>query len=80
MSCRELDLLVAAAEDLDAIYGSRMMGGGFGGCTINLVQEQHIDRVIETIKKRYEKEIDTSVEFYIARISDGAGLVYKEQN
>ena len=78
VSCRELDLLVEAAENLDAVYGSRMMGGGFGGCTINLVHEQHIDRVIETIKNRYEKEIDTPVEFYIARISEGAGLVNKK--
>lgn len=75
VSCRELDLLVEITENMDAVYGSRMMGGGFGGCTINLVLENEMGSVIENIKNRYNGKANTPIEFYQARISDGAGVL-----
>ncbi len=71
VSCRELDVLVEATEEIDEVLGSRMMGGGFGGCTINLVQENEVDNVISRIKNHYVKQVDSSPEFYIAKISEG---------
>lgn len=46
VSCRELDELVAAAMEVDGVFGSRMTGGGFGGCTVTLLQANAIDRTI----------------------------------
>ena len=74
VSCRELDILVELTEELDEVFGSRMMGGGFGGCTINLVLESELEKVIEEIKTGYEKVVDTPVEFYVAKISEGVTI------
>lgn len=46
VSCRELDELVAAAMEVEGVFGSRMTGGGFGGCTVTLLQAHAIDRTI----------------------------------
>src|SRR5660397_291442 len=56
VSCKELDFLVKFSEDKDFIYGSRMMGGGFGGCTINLIEEAHIADFTEEVTIAYQKE------------------------
>lgn len=50
MSCTELDELVAAALEVDGVFGSRMTGGGFGGCTVTLMQAGAVDRTIQHIK------------------------------
>jgi len=56
VSCKELDFLVKFSEEKEFIYGSRMMGGGFGGCTINLIEEAHIADFSEEITIAYQKE------------------------
>ena len=43
VSCGELDLMVELAQKIEGVYGARMTGGGFGGCTVNLVAEEHVD-------------------------------------
>jgi galactokinase len=58
VSCKELDFLVKFSEEKDFIYGSRMMGGGFGGCTINLIEEAHISDFTEEVKIAYQKEFN----------------------
>lgn len=75
VSCRELDLLVESTENNDAVIGSRMMGGGFGGCTINLVQENEMDDVIECIRNRYEESMNAPLEFHQAHISEGTTVM-----
>lgn len=50
VSCKELDELVSAAMEVDGVFGSRMTGGGFGGCTVTLLQAHVIDRTILHIK------------------------------
>jgi len=50
VSCVELDQLVSLATSVSGVYGSRMTGGGFGGCTVSLVQVEAVDKVIEYIK------------------------------
>jgi galactokinase len=56
VSCRELDFLVNAAKGNKAVIGARMMGGGFGGCTINLIKESAIRQLVADIKPLYEKK------------------------
>lgn len=50
VSCDELDLLVDAAMSVDGVYGSRMTGGGFGGCTVTLVKREAVDSLIKTLQ------------------------------
>ncbi|CAF1142914.1 unnamed protein product [Rotaria sordida] len=54
VSCEELDQLVELARSVDGVYGSRMTGGGFGGCTVTLVKKSSVEKCIDTIKKGYK--------------------------
>ena len=58
VSCPELDFLVDFSEEKPFIYGSRMMGGGFGGCTINLIEADKIDAYFEEVKKVYQEKFN----------------------
>lgn len=75
VSCRELDVLVDATESLHAVPGARMMGGGFGGCTINLVIEDEIDGVVESVKAFYKKELGKKVTHHVAKIGPGVSVL-----
>jgi galactokinase len=70
VSCRELDFLVEQAR-LHGITGARMMGGGFGGCTINIVKENEADDFITAAGEAYHKQFSLSPEVYRVGISDG---------
>jgi len=72
VSCRELDLMVEAAEGLPGYYGGRMTGGGFGGCTVNLVASGQAEAFRETIAKRYQEKTGISPDVYICSSADGA--------
>jgi galactokinase len=52
VSCAELDLLVKLAMEVEGVYGSRMTGGGFGGCTVTLVKDSAVDKLIQHVKVR----------------------------
>lgn len=71
VSCKELDYLVAATKDLDYVIGSRMMGGGFGGCTINLVHKEKVQELIENISAAYEEQFNIQLSYILTTISDG---------
>ncbi|WP_298493929.1 galactokinase [uncultured Algibacter sp.] len=71
VSCKELDFLVEQTKDLDYVLGSRMMGGGFGGCTINLVHEDKVDEFIENLSATYEEKYNIKLSSIITTISDG---------
>jgi len=58
VSCPELDFLVDFSEEKPFIYGSRMMGGGFGGCTINLIEADKIDAYFKEVKKVYQEKFN----------------------
>jgi len=75
VSCRELDYLVDFVKDNDAVIGARMMGGGFGGCVINLVKETEINKLIEVIKPAYEHEMKLPLTYYIASIENGTEIL-----
>jgi len=71
VSCEELDFLVELAERC-GVTGSRIMGGGFGGCTINLVKEELYDRFVECAKREFCKKFGHEPKIYDVVISDGA--------
>ena len=71
----ELDTMAEEAWKIDGVIGSRMTGGGFGGCTVSLVKDEAIDTFIEKVGAAYEKKIGIKPDFYIAEIGDGAKRV-----
>ncbi|WP_438945374.1 galactokinase [Sediminibacterium sp.] len=75
VSCKELDFLVDYVKDNPEVLGARMMGGGFGGCTINLVQEDAIARLVSEIKPAYEAAMNLPLDFYIASIENGTEIM-----
>lgn len=72
VSCKELDVLVDAANRQPGVLGSRMTGAGFGGCAISLVPVEQIEHIREEISKTYRKITGLTVDFYEAEPSDGA--------
>ncbi|MDD3194227.1 MAG: galactokinase [Paludibacter sp.] len=71
----ELDCMAEEAWKIEGVIGSRMTGGGFGGCTVSLVKEEAIDTFIAEVGKNYEARIGIKPDFYIAEIGDGATRV-----
>ncbi|MFN0050002.1 MAG: galactokinase [Cytophagales bacterium] len=72
VSCKELDFLVETGKKVKGWAGGRMMGGGFGGCTINLVKKEAIDSFSETILKEYNLKFGIEAELYIFDTAAGA--------
>ena len=68
----ELDALAEAAWQVDGVIGSRMTGGGFGGCTVSLVREEAIPAFIHSVGEAYTARTGLTADFYIAEIADGA--------
>ena len=75
VSCEELDFLVEITKSMDFVYGSRMMGGGFGGCTINLVEQQNIDDFKTTTQQKFLETFGKPCEIYDVNISKGTHLI-----
>lgn len=68
----ELDCMAEEAWKIEGVIGSRMTGGGFGGCTVSLVKDEAIDTFIAKVGAAYEAKIGIKPEFYVAEIGDGA--------
>jgi galactokinase len=77
ISCRELDLMVESAEGLPGYYGGRMTGGGFGGCTVNLVASAQAEAFREKIAARYRQQTGINPEIYICSPATGAHVELK---
>jgi galactokinase len=75
VSCKELDFLVDAVRNNPNVLGARMMGGGFGGCTINLVKEEAIDSIVAEVGKSYKENMQLELTSYIAQIEDGTSVI-----
>lgn len=73
VSCEELDFLVDAAVATPGVYGARMTGGGFGGCTVNLIDPAAVDRLEEDLGRSYRDRFGIEPAFYRVRPSAGAG-------
>jgi galactokinase len=75
VSCKELDFLVDFVTNNNSVIGARMMGGGFGGCTINLVKEEAVDELIEKIKPAYQNETGLKLDHYIVSPENGTKII-----
>jgi galactokinase len=75
VSCKELDWLVNKVRNNANVIGARMMGGGFGGCTINLVKEYAIDELVASLKPAYESEMELPLTYYVASIENGTEIM-----
>ncbi|MFM6976788.1 MAG: galactokinase [Sphingobacteriaceae bacterium] len=76
VSCRELDFLVDAVKGNPAVLGARMMGGGFGGCTLNIVKEDAIDQLSETLAKSYQEATQLELSTIIVNTANGTALIH----
>ncbi len=74
-SCAECDLLVELAMELEGCLGSRLTGGGFGGCTVSLVRAAEADRFATTLQRRYRERQGVEAQVFVCEIADGAGKV-----
>ena len=75
VSCPELDLLVAAVSNNENVLGARMMGGGFGGCTINIIKKTAVEEIAKELAAIYKKQMHKELAMYITSIEDGTHLV-----
>ena len=71
-SCEEIDILVDLAQAMPGVIGSRITGGGFGGCTVSIIKNDTVDTFVNEIGKAYEEKVGHKAEFYIVDIGDGA--------
>jgi len=72
VSCLELDLMVQAASEVPGVAGARMTGGGFGGCTVNLVRREALDQFHESVALEYQRATGLTPAVFAAEASDGA--------
>ena len=75
VSCEEIDLLVDLAWKTDGVIGARITGGGFGGCTVNIVENDAVDNFITSIGPKYQKSVGHEAEFYVVDVGCGAGIL-----
>ena len=75
VSCEEIDILVDLAQAMPGVIGSRITGGGFGGCTVSIVKNDAVDQFISEIGKTYQEKVGHEAEFYVVDIGDGAGII-----
>ncbi len=75
VSCRELDTLVDAALAVDGVLGARLMGGGFGGCTINLVREDCVEEFAMEIPEAYRDATGREMNLHVCTISNGTSVI-----
>ncbi len=72
VSCEEIDLLVDLAWQIPGVIGSRITGGGFGGCTVSIVKNEALEEFISRVGSTYSKKVGHEAEFYVVDIGDGA--------
>lgn len=72
VSCEEIDILVDLAWETPGVIGSRITGGGFGGCTVSIVKNDAVDNFISSIGAEYKEKVGHEAEFYVVEIGDGA--------
>lgn len=75
VSCEEIDILVDLAWKIDGVIGSRITGGGFGGCTVSIVKNEAVDSFIQKVGTGYQKKTGHEAEFYVVEIGDGARVL-----
>jgi galactokinase len=74
-SCKELDFLVDEVRNNENVLGARMMGGGFGGCTINLVKESAVEDLINSITPVYKEKMGLDLKTYVVSLKSGTSVI-----
>jgi galactokinase len=77
VSCQELDEMVKIAKGEGGVYGGRMTGAGFGGCTVNLVRRDALDSFVNRAKKDYPSRTGIEPHIYVCRAEDGVKLEFQ---
>lgn len=72
VSCEEIDILVDLAWKIPGVIGSRITGGGFGGCTVSIVKNDAVDTFIEKVGNGYKEQTGNTAEFYVVEVGNGA--------
>ena len=75
VSCKELDFLVEFTRNISSVKGARMMGGGFGGCTLNIVEEDYVDLFINDISEAYLKKYNIKLTPHIIKTNNGVKVL-----
>ena len=75
VSCEEIDILVDLAWETEGVIGSRITGGGFGGCTVSIVKNEAVDGFVANIGAKYEEKVGHEAEFYVVDIGVGAHVL-----
>ncbi len=76
VSCKELDYLVDAVKNNPAVLGARVMGGGFGGCTLNIIKENAVEEIAAKLSGSYKVAMGLDLSTYIVQTADGTAVVY----
>jgi len=74
VSCRELDILVNAVKDNPHVLGARMMGGGFGGCTINIIKKSEVQAIIHQVAEVYAQQTAHTLKVHQVKIAQGTHI------
>jgi galactokinase len=80
VSCRELDALVESALRIPGVYGSRMTGAGFGGCTVSLVKDEAVDEFLKRVPQEYRARIGITPVVYVCTPEHGAEILSNEKS
>ena len=75
ITCPEVDMLAGLAQSVDGVYGSRMTGGGFGGCTVSLVEASAVDKASQVLTDGYQVAMGLDTDIFVCAPSDGASLI-----
>ena len=75
VTCKELNIMVSLARQTKGVYGARMTGGGFGGCTVNLVEAEESEKFKQRMIAGYKAETGVAPEVYVCAASEGASQI-----
>ncbi len=75
VSCKELDFLVDMVRLNPQVLGARLMGGGFGGCTINIIERAAVDEIIENVSRAFKLKFNMDIDTYSIQITDGTSVI-----
>ncbi|MCK4232999.1 galactokinase [candidate division WOR-3 bacterium] len=72
VSCPELDTIVETSQEIDGVLGSRMTGGGFGGCAVTVVRKESVQELAQRVSVKYQEKFNIEPEFYVCEVEGGA--------
>ncbi|MBT8210999.1 MAG: galactokinase, partial [Eudoraea sp.] len=74
VSCAEIDFLVDFTQEYEGVLGARIMGGGFGGCSLNLIHKEVVPEFIARVEPAYQEKFNKTLSWFIANPSEGTSI------